>query len=312
MGLFDFFKRPKQIAVPSKADNPLIEQITAIGGMSVEQMNYTQCIRFSELFQAESLPSLLRLLRENRMKFEVYDPIYPTNPADPGAYLSYWSEENEEENTWSMTIGNHGWSGGTYKIEEHTILTQLEDLLQKKLLKEISIRAASASHYAVMNPDSSRNVNSWFLFLHKYQYPVTRPISLNYLVFGLSAGNDPDPYPIYKLTPITLFVDNRATWHQESQTPEGYRFQGCELPAQKFELVKNLLTDYPTELLNRQWPGFATAFNRDEKQLVLELGALDFTKTITIDRSELASRYLPEAVKDYCRMMEGLVPELDR
>lgn len=74
---------------------------------------------------------LLVILRNNKIAFAIYDSLYPSS-GDPGAYLDYSQEKNEKANSWSMTLGNHGWTGGIYTIDEYIMARQILNLVQKK------------------------------------------------------------------------------------------------------------------------------------------------------------------------------------
>jgi hypothetical protein len=66
-----------------------------------------------------------------------------------------------------MTLGNHGWSGGMYQIEESIILKQLENLIKKNLIQDIKIeRVVFFSKYK--NAETNRNqiVNERILEIH--------------------------------------------------------------------------------------------------------------------------------------------------
>src|SRR5262245_60144129 len=83
-----------------------------------------------------TLDALLQVLRECGADFGCCDERYPS-PSDPGADFSY--SPSETEGKWRMTLGNHGWTGGVYEIDDGTIRRQLKDLVAKNLLSSIEI-----------------------------------------------------------------------------------------------------------------------------------------------------------------------------
>jgi hypothetical protein len=302
MGLLDFLKNT------SKAE----QQIEKIAGLSINKKDGVRYVQVSEQVTKGSIISLLEVLRLNNIAFSIYDPIYPPSyDSDKGSYISYSQEKNENKESWNMTFGNHGWSGGIYNISERIILVQLENLIDKKLLSEIKIgKVGFFSHYDVENLDRNRNIKSGIFLLHKYPTPINLIIELNYIVFGSFTSDSYGSYQIYKLTNSKLFVDKSESWHQKRHKQTGYAFEGSELSNEKFLKVKNLLFEYPLELLNQYWNGFYTTGNKNEDKLIIELGNDDFTKTITIDNYEIESENLPKNVQIFRQLIEKLITEL--
>jgi hypothetical protein len=112
----------------------LQEAVNAITGLNLVD----GAIVFSEAFSETDFGRLLQLLRESVGEFTFYDPLYPSI-SDPGAYFSY-SRENAPPNTWRMTLGNHGWSGGIYQIETRTVQRQITHLWSSGLLDSVRIK----------------------------------------------------------------------------------------------------------------------------------------------------------------------------
>src|SRR6476659_738066 len=83
-----------------------------------------------------TLGELLQVLRECDEDFGFFDERYPS-PSDPGAYFSY--SPSETAGQWRMTLGNHGWTGGIYEIDDGTIRRQLKDLVARKRLRSIEV-----------------------------------------------------------------------------------------------------------------------------------------------------------------------------
>ncbi len=299
MGIFDFFKTPPP---------PSFElQVEKIEGLSIVENSNSRIVEFSNLITKESIKSLLALLRENKIAFSFHDSLYPS-ASDPGAYIDYSQEQNSSENTWSMTLGNHGWSGGIYTIEEKNIVIQINNLVRNSLLNSIRIDNVKIfSHYDKQNIDFNRNQNALIYGIHS---DIIK-IDSNYLIFGLFSSDNYSPYNIFKLTKEKLFIDKRATWHSQRHTQKGYIFEGEAMFRDKFEIAKQLLLEIPLELVTKKWNGFYTTGNKNEDQLILEFENLEFHKTISIDSYEIETENLPLEIKNYRQTIEKIVRKLN-
>lgn len=123
----------KNIYIPAELNNlPLIKSSCEKSGIINFEKNvtYSNCIEF------------LEFLKSHKLSLEFFDCLYPS-PSDPGAYFSYYSLEN----SWEMTLGNHGWSGGIYKIDEKTVAKQIFNLNKIEQLKSLKILHKSNSEY---------------------------------------------------------------------------------------------------------------------------------------------------------------------
>jgi hypothetical protein len=68
---------------------------------------------------------------------------------------------------WSMTLGNHGWTGGIYQIRKTTVNQQVYNLFMRKKLKEVGITdVAFFSHYNRESPERSRIKDQEILQMH--------------------------------------------------------------------------------------------------------------------------------------------------
>jgi hypothetical protein len=66
-----------------------------------------------------------------------------------------------------MTLGNHGWTGGIYEIDDATICRQLKDLVAKKLIHSIEIGdVCFYSRKPAESAASSKAMNKKLLRLH--------------------------------------------------------------------------------------------------------------------------------------------------
>ncbi len=94
----------KNLHIPAELNNlPFINSACKKYGI----INFEKNVTYSNCIE------LLEFLKSHKLSIEFFDCLYPS-PSDPGAYFSYSSLKN----SWEITLGNHGWSGGIYKIDE--------------------------------------------------------------------------------------------------------------------------------------------------------------------------------------------------
>lgn len=125
----------------------LNSQVNKIAGLKIVQKSNSIAIAIDQNLQIETVRILLQILRENKVAFALYDSFYPS-ASDPGAYFDYSPEQNVDNSTWSMTLGNHGWTGGVYSIEENVIANQIHNLIKHKQIDSIRIDDVKIfSHY---------------------------------------------------------------------------------------------------------------------------------------------------------------------
>jgi hypothetical protein len=102
------------------------------------------------------LDSLLDLLWSEGFEIAFHDTIHPTI-SDPGAYFSYSTYKSSGKSVWSMTYGNHGWSGGIYHINSNTVSHQILNLIQHKKMDRIQITGVIFfSQYELENTQKSK------------------------------------------------------------------------------------------------------------------------------------------------------------
>lgn len=112
-----------------------------------------------------TLDELLQVLKRCGKDFGFYDERYPS-PSDPGAEFSY--SPSETAGKWRMTLGNHGWTGGIYEIDDDTIRRQIGDLVAKKRLRSIEVgNVYFFSHMPNESAASSRAMNKKLLRIHR-------------------------------------------------------------------------------------------------------------------------------------------------
>jgi hypothetical protein len=147
----------------------LLNWMSTVNGLSLierpEGRRNVRCIASASDVSVSTLEQLLRVMKENGQEFAFYDEDYPS-PSDPGAYFSY-SPKNSAQGVWRMTLGNHGWSGGIYEIEERTICCQLKNLVSRKRLDSIQIdNVCFFSHYQLEEDSSSSKMNTKIMTIH--------------------------------------------------------------------------------------------------------------------------------------------------
>ena len=109
---------------------------------------------------------VLNTISEAKGIFEIYDSFYPS-PSDPGAYISY-ANYDSCKNTWEMTLGNHGWSGGVYCVENSVVVDQLLHISTKeKAIELITKGAVFFSHYEAEPEEKNTEMNLKLAEIHK-------------------------------------------------------------------------------------------------------------------------------------------------
>ena len=278
----------------------LLNQLKGIG-IKNKQINIANDTPF------ENILALLKILRTHSVSFALYDSYYPS-PSDPGAYLDYSQELNETADSWSMTLGNHGWSGGIYTINENNIALQIHNLVRNNQIDSIKIENVKiASHYDKENIDRNRNRNALLYGIHA----TFHKIDPEYLIFGFFSSDNYSPYHIYKLTKDKLFIESSQTWHSQRHSRQGYLFEGVELPADKFNIAKELQTEIPLDLIKQNWAGFYTTGNKNEDKFILEFKTSGFHRTISIDSYEIETEELPLKIRNYRIKAENIVRQLN-
>ena len=88
-------------------------------------------------------------------------------PTDPGAYIDYSHEKGDHTETWSMTLGNHGWSGGIYSIKEDVVAKQIYNLIKQKQIDSIRIDNGKIfSHYGKKTDELNEIQNDLLSKIH--------------------------------------------------------------------------------------------------------------------------------------------------
>jgi hypothetical protein len=281
-------------------------EISKFQEFTIKDKQNSRVIEIIKSASLEKIISLLEILRKYKVAFSLHDAYYPSM-SDPGAYINYSQEQNETENSWSMTLGNHGWSGGIYTISESNIALQIKNLVSSENINSIRLDNAKIfSHYDKQNLDKNLNQNALLYSLHS----KTTNINSEYLIFGRFSSDNYSPYNIYKLTKNQLFIDKRNCWHSDRHTSKGYEFEGEQLEESKYLEAKELLFEIPLDLLSNIWKGFYTTGNKNEDQLIIEFKNKDYHKTISIDSYEYETKDLPFEIKNFRQKIEHIICKL--
>jgi hypothetical protein len=122
-------------------------------------------IELSKPVADAALAGLFQILRDDELEFAVYDACYPS-PSDPGAYFSY-SSRGAAVGTWRMTLGNHGWGGGVYVVDQAAVCCQLRNLTNRGLIRDIQLdRVGFFAHYSLEGAPRSREMNERLQTIH--------------------------------------------------------------------------------------------------------------------------------------------------
>ena len=123
-------------------------------------------ILIREDINIEDILTLLQILWKESLEIAFHDSLYPSY-TDPGAYFSYSTQKSEDPTVWSMTCGNHGWSGGIYHIQASTLARQILNLVQQADLEAIQItNVIFFSHYELKEEKISAQRNKEIYTLH--------------------------------------------------------------------------------------------------------------------------------------------------
>src|SRR5690606_24975757 len=141
-------------------------EIAKLKTFTIADRQGVEIVEISREATFDDITELLLVLRKHRIAFALYDPYYPS-PSDPGAYLSYSQEKNKTPNAWSMTLGNHGWTGGIYTISENNIAVQIHHLVDSGEINSISINDVKIfSRYKKENAERNRDRNALISRIH--------------------------------------------------------------------------------------------------------------------------------------------------
>jgi hypothetical protein len=153
-----FFKSPKSNLDKFVSEHPNFQIIKDEG---IDYLGIDKKVGTDEVSE------ILKILHEEQFEIAFHDTVHPTL-SDPGAYFSYSIEKSKDEKNWSMTYGNHGWSGGIYQIRDFTLSKQIISLIKKEKLNRIQISdVVFFSNYDLQSEDESKKKNSEIQEMHR-------------------------------------------------------------------------------------------------------------------------------------------------
>jgi len=109
---------------------------------------------------------IIDLIKSENWNFKIFDELYPS-PSDLGGYLTYSRTKAADNDQWAMSIGNHGWGGGTYQIKETVIVQQICHLAQHGYITCIDLDDKPIMNYPVKTANQSNEMNLRLDNLHK-------------------------------------------------------------------------------------------------------------------------------------------------
>ena len=113
--------------------------------------------------ESQEVFAILNDFKESGVAFQIYDSFYPS-PSDPGAYICYLYQ-GKNTDSFGMTLGNHGWSGGIYQINEDVTANQLLHIAKTQNGLKIEIdRAVFFSHYGQETSSKNQKINILLIF----------------------------------------------------------------------------------------------------------------------------------------------------
>lgn len=157
--------------IKAKTDSVKLRQISkyvdANPRMQIEKIDEVVFIKFDSTFSKNEMRELLDKLWDYQFDIAFHDNIHPTI-SDPGAYFSYSTEKSLGPEYWSMTYGNHGWSGGIYHIKKTTVYQQVYNLVYKSELDKIQITYVNFfSHYDIQATEKSIQKDQEIFAMHE-------------------------------------------------------------------------------------------------------------------------------------------------
>ncbi|GAB5523199.1 MAG: hypothetical protein Roseis2KO_10710 [Roseivirga sp.] len=115
----------------------------------------------------DEVSELLKTLHQEKLEITFHDTVHPTL-SDPGSYFSYSTNKSKDQGHWSMTYGNHGWSGGIYQIRGFTLAKQIVNLIKKEKLDRIQISNVTFfSHFGVKSDEESKAKDAEIQEMHR-------------------------------------------------------------------------------------------------------------------------------------------------
>ena len=120
-----------------KSENDLTQFIECSDFFKLSIKGEISFILIEKKVENIDIKRLLEKLWCESYEIAFHDTIHPTL-SDPGAYFSYSTKKSTKENVWSMTYGNHGWSGGIYHLSCKTVAHQITNLVKTTSMDKYS------------------------------------------------------------------------------------------------------------------------------------------------------------------------------
>ena len=290
-------------------ESSYIKEINRLGEFEVSKVYDKESIVFKDSVTYKNLNELIKILSINNIAFAFHDSLYPTI-SDPGAYLDYSQEKNNNKGYWSMTLGNHGWTGGIYSISNEIVAGQLYSLISKRLLSSIKIEGAKIfSHYNKKKTVENEEMVSRIEKVHNSEYLP----NVDSLLFGRFNSESLGSYYTFSLSHKKLSIDKSETWHSKRFTKDRYIFKGDELPNEIFLNAKELLEMVPSEILTYNWKEFNSTGNKLENKLIIGISGngYGYSRQFVIDNYETDINNLTSGlIKDFISLTDKKIKEL--
>ena len=135
--------------------------------LKLTRENGIEYVMIDKRVGTDDINELLKLLKTENYQISFHDNVHPTL-SDPGAYFSYSTEKSADDKHWSMTYGNHGWSGGIYQIRDFILAKQIISLIKKEELTRIQISdVVFLSHYDLKPEEDSKKKGAEIQEMHR-------------------------------------------------------------------------------------------------------------------------------------------------
>ena len=154
-------------AIFASKKSRIVKIIQKYPSMNMEVDANIYFIQLSNRVTKIEVTELLKELWSGQFEISFHDSIHPP-VSDPGAYFSYSTTKTIGTDDYSMTYGNHGWSGGIYHIRIETVSQQIYNLVRKEKLNKIQVTGVGfLSHYDIKSKKESDIKNDEIWFMHQ-------------------------------------------------------------------------------------------------------------------------------------------------
>ena len=158
-------KTLKSFFMPFKSS--LVKFVSEHSNFQIIKEEGVEYLSIDKRVGTDEVSKLLKILHEEQLELTFHDTVHPTL-SDQGAYFSYSTKKSKDDKNWSMTYGNHGWSGGIYQIRDFTLARQIISLIKKEELQRIKISdVVFFSHYEIKSDEESKKKDSEIQEIHR-------------------------------------------------------------------------------------------------------------------------------------------------